>query len=363
MANYTELQTSDMKSLQSPPSEELARYRLQQEALEAMHLSPFAVKSAESLGREHPEPPCPLRTAFQRDRDRIIHCKAFRRLKHKTQVFFSPVGDHYRTRLTHTLEVSQVSRTIARALRLNEDLTEAIALGHDLGHPPFGHTGERCLNDVYPGGFHHYLQSVRVARDIEKLNLSIEVLDSIAKDTGSEEPKFLEGQLVKLADRMAYLHHDVEDAIRAGLMTESDLPKDIIATLGAEREERLNRMILDMVTTSQAKLEAGEPSIGLSAEVSEAMIALRAWMFEHIYLTPEQRRRGEKVQRLISGLYTYFCENPNQLPEGSRAIETDPVERQVVDYIAGMTDRFAIEVYTTQLLPSPYQPQSQEQPF
>lgn len=324
-----------------------------QEALEDQILSPYATRSSQTLGREVEEPLCPLRTVFQRDRDRILHSKAFRRLKHKTQVFFSPVGDHYRTRLTHTLEVSQVSRTIARALRLNEDLTEAIALGHDLGHPPFGHMGERILNELIADGFHHYLQSVRVARHIEKLNLSIEVQDSIAKD-GAEEPTALEGQLVKMADRMAYLHHDVEDSIRAGQMKEEDLPSEIVSVLGRDRDTRLNRMILDIVHTSRTCFDQGKPQIALSPDVSQAMAALRTWMFEHIYLAPLQTNQSQKVRRLLSGLFEFFVDHPDKISPNIPSQDVS-IERRAIDYIAGMTDRFAIDMYTRLLLPSPHQ--------
>ncbi len=335
--------------------------RESQETLEEGHLHPFAMRSGASQGREHPEPPCPLRTAFQRDRDRIIHCKAFRRLKHKTQVFFSPVGDHYRTRLTHTLEVAQVSRTIARALRLNEDLTEAIALAHDLGHPPFGHIGERVLNQLHPDGFHHYLQSVRIARDIEKLNLTLEVLDALSKDTGPDEPQCLEGQVVKLADRMAYLHHDVEDAMRAGLMSESDVPDEIVRVLGADRAARLDRLIIDLVEHTQQAFDRGEAVITMSADASTAMAALRKWMFEHVYLTPEMRNQSEKVARILSALYQYFLDHPEYI---SSNIPEDPFPaRRVLDYVAGMTDRYAIDLYTRRMIPTPFQPHHEERQY
>jgi len=334
--------------------------RQEQEALEKQWLNPLAAQSAETKGREEAEPLCPIRTAFQRDRDRILHAKAFRRLKHKTQVFFLPQGDHYRTRLTHTLAVAQVARTISRALRLNEDLTEAIALAHDLGHPPFGHIGERVLNEIYPGGFHHYLQSVRISEKVEPLNLSFEVLDSLSKDSGSVEPSFLEGQVVKLADRMAYLHHDVEDATRAGLMSELDLPDEILNVLGPDRETRLNNMVLDMVKTSKVYLNECLPKVGLSNEVFEAMSALRSWMFANIYLTPTMQVRSQKVHRLISGLYEFYQQHPEQLPHPPGKTQDDPHDQRIVDYIAGMTDRFAIEAYTQSLLPTPYHPDLKE---
>jgi dGTPase len=339
--------------------------RIAQERREAEFLHPLATQSALSKGREVEEPLCPIRTAYQRDRDRILHSKAFRRLKHKTQVFFYPVGDHYRTRLTHTLAVAQVSRTIARALQLNEDLAEAIALCHDIGHPPFGHMGERILNELYAPGFHHYLHSARVARDIEKLNLSIEVLDSVSKDTGDEEPTALEGQLVKVADRMAYLHHDVEDAVRAGLMSEKDIPKDILQVLGQDRDSRLNQMILDMVSTSLVYLNQGIPRVESSPEVHQALVALRGWMFEHVYLSPYQQSQTQKVRRLMQGLYEHFCNHPEGMGGSFTSSENtvENNERQVVDYIAGMTDRFAVETYTRLLLPSPYQPLALDSTF
>lgn len=342
------------------PGTEGDTIRHEQEALEAQWLHPLAAKSGLSKGRQNEEPLCSIRTAFQRDRDRIIHAKAFRRLKHKTQVFFLPQDDHYRTRLTHTLAVAQVARTISRALRLNEDLTEAIALAHDLGHPPFGHIGERVLNEIYPEGFHHYLQSVRIAERIEPLNLSFEVMDSLRKDSGVEEPAFLEGQVVKLADRMAYLHHDVEDATRAGLMSEIDLPDDIVQVLGADRETRLDKMVLDMVHTTKGYLKEGIARVGLSDEVSEAMSCLRAWMFEHIYLTEVMQYRSKKVHRLISGLYEFYCLHPDLLPYPPGETQDDTLEQRAVDYIAGMTDRFAIDAYTTTLLPKPYRPELKE---
>lgn len=329
------------------------------EALEREFLHPMAARSSESRGRERKEDLCNIRTAFQRDRDRILHSKAFRRLKHKTQVFISPVGDHYRTRLTHTLEVAQVSRTVARALRLNEDLTESIALGHDLGHPPFGHTGEHVLDELSPLGFHHQQQSLRIARYLEKLNLTVEVLDGLEGKTDSK-PEFLtlEAQIVDMADRMAYLHHDVEDARRAGLMTEGDLPKDILQTLGRTREQRLDRMVIDIVSASKEALESDSPAVKPSPEVHEAIMSLRSWMFEHIYLTPARMEQKENVERVLSGLYDFYLKHPEHLSVNLPGNE--PLERKVLDYIAGMTDRFAIEAYQTHLMPHPYQPFPQQ---
>jgi len=340
------------------------------EALEDQWLHPMATQSAKSTGREIPEEPCPIRTCYQRDRDRILHSKAFRRLKHKTQVFIAPVGDHFRTRMTHSLAVSQVSRTIARALKLNEDLTESIALGHDLGHPPFGHAGESILNDIFPDGFHHQKQSIRIVRDIEKLNLTREVLDGIAGGIGgsiSGNLNTLEAQVVDTADRMAYLHHDVEDARRAGLMEEEDLPRDIKNTLGFGRDERLNRMVMDMVAASlqsmESSLSEGGPKITMSREITEAMFALRQWMFEHVYLKQENIAQTDKVRRVITGLYEYFIVHPDDVSENipvDHAAGDLLLERRAMDYIAGMTDRFAIDLYKKLLLPNPYSRRSED---
>lgn len=320
------------------------------EALEQQVLHPLAAKSSQTRGREIHEEPCTIRTAYQRDRDRILHSKAFRRLKHKTQMFIDPVGDHYRTRLTHTLEVAQVSRTIARALRLNEDLTESIALGHDLGHPPFGHTGERILDELSATGFHHQQQGLRIVTTLEALNLTAEVLDGMEGLT-AEKLHFLtlEAQIVDIADRMAYLHHDVEDARRAGLMTDTDLPKAILDTLGSTRQDRLDRMVVDIVYTSLETLNSNTPRIALSAEIWEAVMALRQWMFDHVYLAPGRQVQTDNVRRLITALYEFYLANPESM--NTEASETEPLERRVLDYIAGMTDRFAIEAYKTYLLP------------
>lgn len=321
------------------------------EAIESLILCEFAVKSENSAGREIPEAPCPLRTCFQRDRDRIIHSKAFRRLKHKTQVFMAPLGDHYRTRLTHTLEVSQVSRTIARALRLNEDLTEAIALGHDLGHPPFGHTGEEVLNKLCPDGFHHELQSIRIVKFLEPLNLTQEVLEGMAGQFGHVEPPFLEAAVVKTADRMTYLHHDVEDAIRAGLMRETDIPRDILQILGSDRGSRLNTLVLNLVRESRTTFQEGYTRLRMSSEIQDAMAALRQWMFDHIYLRPARQEEREKVRRLISALYEYYL-NEAKLPlKQDFPDSSSGKERRIVDYIAGMTDQYAIHLYRELFLP------------
>ncbi len=332
----------------------LTQIRQSTETLEGQILHPLAAKSSQSRGRVRTEAPCHIRTAYQRDRDRILHAKAFRRLKHKTQMLISPEGDHYRTRLTHTLEVAQVSRTIARALRLNEDLTESIALGHDLGHPPFGHTGERVLDELSQDGYHHQQQGLRIVQVLEDLNLTAEVLDGMEGLTEAK-PAFLtlEAQVVDIADRMAYLHHDVEDARRAGLMEESDLPFDIIQTLGKTRSERLDRMVIDIVQHSREAMDSDQPRILMSHDIWEAVMALRQWMFDHVYLTPERIEQTENVRRVITGLWEYFHAHPEAL--SPNLPPDDPLERKVIDYIGGMTDRFAIETFRTHLLPHPYQ--------
>ncbi|WP_373532480.1 deoxyguanosinetriphosphate triphosphohydrolase [Vampirovibrio sp.] len=323
------------------------------EAMEDQWLNSLAARSAQSAGRVKPETHCHIRTAFQRDRDRILHSKAFRRLKHKTQMFIAPTGDHYRTRLTHTLEVSQVSRTIARALRLNEDLTESIALAHDLGHPPFGHTGEYILNELSPFGYHHQQQGLRVVTVLENLNLTREVLDGMEGLT-EEKPQFLtlEAQIVDIADRMTYLHHDVEDARRAGIMRDEDLPQNVLGILGQTRQERLDRMVMDLVRTSLTTMESDQPLIALSPPIWDAMMTLRQWMFDHIYLAPQRMEQTDNVRRMLSALYKFYFKHPEALSENLP--QDDPLERRVLDYISGMTDRFAIEAYQNFLLPQAY---------
>jgi dGTPase len=324
------------------------------EALEQQMLHSLAARSSLSQGRENREDACSIRTAFQRDRDRILHSKAFRRLKHKTQMFIAPAGDHYRTRMTHSLEVAQISRTIARALRLNEDLTESIALAHDLGHPPFGHTGEHVLNELSPTGFHHQKQGLRIVKTLEKLNLTREVLDGMEGLT-TEKPQFLtlEAQVVDTADRITYLHHDVEDARRAGIMVETDLPEEILEVLGKTRQDRLDCMVTDMIYTSLETLNSGKPCITLSPKIGKAVMALRQWMFDHIYLAPERLEQTENVRRVITALYEFYLKRPEALSQN--LVDTDSLERRVLDYIAGMTDRFAIEAYKAHLLPHTYQ--------
>lgn len=321
-------------------------------------LSPYAARSRLSHGRRRPEEPSPMRTDFQRDRDRIIYCKAFRRLKHKTQVFIAPLGDHFVTRLTHTLEVSQISRSIARALNLNEDLAEAIALGHDLGHTPFGHVGEEVLNEIYPEGFSHNEQSLRVVDFLENdgqgLNLTWEVRDGILRHSKMRQeilgpdwdlPATLEAQVCKLADAIAYINHDLDDAIRAGLITERDLPKSAIAVLGQSHSDRINTLVSDVVDRSWSAtgLEGGEPTITMSQEVRQAANILQGFLFERVYdvrAAIEEANRAKEVLRL---LYQYFTENANELPE-EFLNRGDSVARAAVDYIAGMTDQYALRL-------------------
>jgi dGTPase len=324
-------------------------------------LSPYAARSFESRGRETPEEPSPVRTEFQRDRDRIIHSKAFRRLKHKTQVFIAPVGDHFVTRLTHTLEVAQIARTIARALNLNEDLAEAGALGHDLGHPPFGHAGEQALSEELPEGFRHAEQSLRVVEKLERLNLSWEVRDAIVNSSKVREdilaegygtPATLEGQIVKLSDAVAYINHDIGDAIRAGLMGEDELPSEVAETLGRSHSERINTLVTDIVEYSWAatgeEVEAGAstsdqipPRIGMSERVLAAANILREFMFQRVYLWEGRREEAERAKRVVRFLFRYYLSRPEEIESGF-VIATDPPWRRTADYVAGMTDGFAL---------------------
>ena len=327
---------------------QMINLRQQQEEFETQYLSPFAAKSSESLGRFEYEEPCIIRTEFQRDRDRIIHSKAFRRLKDKTQVFISPLGDHYRTRLTHTLEVSQIARTIARALKLNEDLTESIAMGHDLGHTPFGHIGEKVLNALLTNGFRHNEQSERIVTIIENLNLTKETIDGIRNHTGDILPKTLEGQIVRIADRIAYLNHDIDDSIRAGFITLEDLPKDVITVLGSSCSERITTMVCSMVRASSDK-----NLILLDPEVQETADTLRNWMFDNIYVGNNVRQKeAQKAERVIKTLFEYYTESPQLLADHHKQADKDP-ERTAADYIAGMTDRYAIKVFKQVFLPQP----------
>lgn len=323
------------------------------EEMEESWLSPFATPSTASRGRLKPEEQCTVRTVFQRDRDRIIHSKSFRRLKHKTQVFIIPEGDHYRTRLTHTLEVAQIARTIARALRLNEDLTEAIALGHDLGHTPFGHAGEQELNELYVAGFKHNEHSLRVVDKLEGhkgLNLTWEVRDGILNHTGKTQPATMEGQVVRIADRIAYINHDIDDALRGNVLKQEELPGHCIAILGVTHSERINNMIMDVIKNS-----IGQISIQMSAQVRQAMDELRRFMFQRVYIGSEAKREENKARQIIRSIYHYFIEHPQHLPkEYQQGQDRDTLERSVVDYIAGMTDRYAIRVYQKLFLPSPW---------
>jgi len=321
------------------------------EELEDRLLSPFAARSRASQGRERPEEECPVRTCFQRDRDRIIHSKAFRRLKDKTQVFLSPKGDHYRTRLTHSLEVSQVARTIARGLRLNEDLVEAVALGHDLGHTPFGHAGEAALDVLVPGGFRHNEQSLRVVTELEKdgegLNLTWEVRDGILCHVPNREPATFEGQVVQWADRIAYINHDIDDAIRAGVLKPSDLPRDAGRTLGDTGSQRIGTMVLNIIETS-----TGRDRVAMSGRVGEVTEALHRFMFDRVYLRDAARAEHARVRRMLGDLYTYYTRHPDVLGQEYAHVRAhEPVERAAADYVAGMTDHFAIDRYTNHFIP------------
>lgn len=323
------------------------------ELVEKSILSPMAALSKESKGRNKYEEKCTVRTDFQRDRDRIIHSKAFRRLKHKTQVFISPEGDHYRTRLTHTLEVSQIARTISRAIRINEDLTEAIALGHDLGHTPFGHTGEKVLNEITSKGFRHNEQSLRVVDYLERgtgLNLTYEVRNGILCHSGDLEADTFEGRVVKIADKIAYINHDIDDAVRAGIISINDLPQDCIEVLGRSHSERINRMITAVIDFA-IKNEA----IELTGNVGEATWKLRRYMFEHVYIGSDAKKEEEKAMYCIRQLYEYYIKKLEKMPEEFVGrIEEFGLETVVCDYIAGMTDRYAIAEYVNIFIPSPW---------
>lgn len=308
-------------------------------------LSPYACKSYASKGRVLQEKPCPLRTDFIRDRDRIIHSKSFRRLKHKTQVFISPEGDHYRTRLTHTLEVAQIGRTIARALNLNEDLIEAIALGHDLGHTPFGHAGESVLDKLVSGGFSHNKHSLRIVEFLENdgkgLNLTYEVKDGIVNHKFSGTPHTLEGEIIKFADRFAYINHDIEDAIRAGVLKESDLPKDCVELLGDTKSKRINNLILDIVNTSY-----NQPFVKQSPDFAQMHKKLHSFMFESVYTNPIAKSEEKKTAGLIELLFKHYCDNPKNMPQFYvNLLETTPLDRVVCDYIASFTDRYAVKTF------------------
>lgn len=326
-------------------------YRRIIEERERQTLSPYAAFSAETRGREYPIDPCPVRTEFVRDRDRIIHCKSFRRLKHKTQVFLSPIGDHYRTRLTHTLEVAQIARTIARGLLLNEDLTEAIAMGHDLGHTPFGHSGESVLNRIVPGGFEHNKQSLRIVEKLENgkgLNLTFEVRDGILNHKKSGHPSTLEGVVVSLADRIAYVNHDIDDAVRAGLLSNDILPKSCIEAIGATHGERINTLVLDILQTS-----SGKNHVEMSGEISSEFEKLRQFLFDNLYHDSAAKAEEGKAEGVIERLYYHYLKHVSELPpEFTKYIDEDGPDRIAADYIACMTDRYAVRDYTRLFVPA-----------
>ena len=330
--------------------------REEMERREHMLLSPFAAFSDESKGRERYEEPCDVRPVYQRDRDRILHCKSFRRLKNKTQVFLTPKGDHYRTRLSHTLEVSQNARTLAKALRLNEDLVEAIALGHDLGHTPFGHAGEFVLNRLCEGGFRHNEQSVRIVERLEKdgegLNLTWEVRDGILNHKTSRMPSTLEGKIVRLSDKIAYINHDIDDAIRARMMTEDDIPREYREILGNSVRTRLNTMIHNIITNSMDKND-----ILMSPDMEKAMKGLRQYMFQHVYHNPMAKGEEEKAKALLERLFDYYMKHLEKMPNHYQAMmeKGERQDRVVCDYIAGMTDQYATSKYMEYFVPVPWQ--------
>lgn len=328
--------------------------RKRTEMWEKERLSKFATLSADSKGRKYDDDVCSVRTCFQRDRDRIIHCKAFRRLKHKTQVFLSPEGDYYRTRLTHTLEVSQIARTIAMALQLNEDLTEAISLGHDLGHTPFGHAGERALDEVSQCGFKHYIQSVRVVEKLEKdgkgLNLTYEVLNGIERHTKGDWADTLEGRIVRYADRIAYINHDIDDAMRAGILNEQDIPKQFTDVLGNTTSQRINTLVNSMIDNSK------DGSLKMADDIAQAYDGIHKFMYEYVYTNKYTRREEEKVPELVSRLYEYFKKHPEKLqPYIQPIIETEGIDRAVCDHIASMSDQYAIKFYSELVVPKKWQ--------
>jgi dGTPase len=330
-------------------------FRKRLEQLEEETLSPYGAKSSQTKGRLHPEEACDMRTDYQRDRDRILHSKSFRRLKHKTQVFLEPQGDHYRTRLTHTLEVSQIARSISKALLLNEDLTEAIALGHDLGHTPFGHAGERVLNQVCQGGFVHNQQSLRVVDYLEKdgqgLNLTWEVRDGILNHQMRSMPATLEGKVVRLSDKIAYINHDTDDAIRGGILKETDIPLECRQVLGMDIRSRLNTLIHDIVQQSE-----GKNDILMSQPVEEAMTKLRQFMLSNVYTNPIAKGEEYKVKSVLGQLYAYYLGNIRALPDEYRQLveKGEPAYRVVCDYIAGMSDQYAVSRFQELFIPKPW---------
>ena len=340
--------------------------RVELEQRERETLAPAAARSADSRGRLKPEDEDPIRPAFQRDRDRIVHSKAFRRLKHKTQVFLAPTGDHYRTRLTHTLEVSQIARTVAKVLRLNEELTEAIALGHDLGHTPFGHAGERVLRDLIPGGFNHYEQSLRVVdvleHDGDGLNLTWEVRNGIAKHSKGKDGSpvgaakalraaTLEGQIARVADIIAYVNHDIDDAVRAGILNPDQLPADAVAVLGDSSSARIGRMVADVVSRSATHGDQAE--IRMSDDVLKATLDLRAFLFDAVYENDEATAEFKKAWGILEGLWSKVHERPEEFLD-PRTLERDDVDVAARDFLAGMTDRYAISLYEELFVPRPW---------
>jgi len=340
----------------------MASIREDLESRERTQLAPQASQSADSKGRVRPEPPDPIRPVFQRDRDRVIHSKAFRRLKHKTQVFFAPTGDHYRTRLTHTLEVSQIARSIAKVLRLNEELTEAIALGHDLGHPPFGHAGERVIDTLMPGGFRHYEQSLRIVDVLEHnrqgLNLTWEVRDGIARHSKGKNglpigappehrASTMEGQIARVADICAYINHDIDDAVRAGILREADLPADAIRTLGGNSSHRINTMVTDAVTET---LAVGLNEVQMSEPVLQATLALRSFLFEAVYENPRATSEFEKASGILGGLWDKVRQRPEQFLDPT-TIEAEGLDAAARDFLAGMTDRYAVALFEDLFVP------------
>lgn len=338
--------------------------RRRSEKNEKKLLSPFAALSCKSEGRVVPEDECPVRTCFQRDRDRIIHSKAFRRLKHKTQVFISSDNDHYRTRLTHVIEVSQIARTVSKALMLNEDLTEAIALGHDLGHTPFGHSGEVALNEVFPGGFKHVIQSLRVVEKLERggegLNLTSEVRNGIEKhskgwkkesiDSERDRPRTMEGQVMKISDMVAYVNHDLDDAIRSGILSAGDVPEKCVSVLGDTASRRVNTMVTDMV---ESTIEGGEARVRMSEEIFDALVQLREFLYDNVYMSERLFEIHERSKKVVKELYGYFCENEKifHRTRGAHQRDGDTLEKSVCDFIAGMTDLYALSFYKKVFLP------------
>ncbi len=334
-------------------------YRERIEIMEERVLSSEAALSSKTKGRQRRESQCHIRTDYQRDRDRILHSKAFRRLKHKTQVFISPEGDHYRTRLTHTLEVSQIARTVAKALFLNEDLAEAMALGHDLGHTPFGHAGEDVLDLIREDGFRHNEQSLRVVDILEAtggLNLTYETRDGILKHTGDGIPDTWEGKIVKLCDRVAYVNHDIDDALRGGIIDPNDIPEESARVLGDTSKARIDTLVTDLVQTS-----AVQQDIVMSSPISHAFDSLRDFLFERVYIGSKAKVEEEKAKYIIEAIYKYFMSTPEKLPQGMKALlENDTRERVVCDYVAGMTDRYILDLYRDLFLPKPWRFKQEE---